>query len=271
MILDEIVAHKRAEIQELMARVPLAELRTRAEAAPEARDFAGALRGENVALIAEIKLASPSRGEIRAEVNPTQVARIYAENGAAAISVLTDRKFFRGDPNNLKAARLGTDVPLLRKDFIVDAYQVYESRALQADAILLIVRILDDAQLRDYRALAESLGISALVEVHDEGELERALSSGARILGINNRNLADFSTDLATTERLAPLIPDDKILVSESGIFAQTEVERAARVNADAVLVGEALMRAEDVGAKVRELAQVPKCRVQGARSKVQK
>ncbi len=257
MVLDQIVADKRIELSKRKSRVPLAEFRARAESAPQARDFALALRGEHVALIAEIKSASPSRGELRAGVNPLRIAQIYEANGAAAISVLTDRKYFRGDLTSLKSARVGCDVPLLRKDFIVDEYQVYESRALQADAILLITRILDDRRLRDYRLMAESLGMSALVEVHDEGELERALVSGAGIIGVNNRNLADFSVDLATTERLAPLIPADKTVVSESGFFIPQEVERAALAGVDAILVGEALMRAKDIGAKVRELAQV--------------
>jgi indole-3-glycerol phosphate synthase len=259
MILDRIVADKRIEIANRKSRVPLAEFRARAESLPPSRDFAGALRRDHVALIAEIKSASPSRGEIRANVDPSRIARIYGANGAAAISVLTDRKYFHGDLNSLKAARVGSDLPLLRKDFIVDEYQVYESRALQADAILLIVRILDDGRLREYRLLAEWLGMSGLVEVHNEGELDRALVSGASILGINNRNLADFSVDLAATERLAPLVPANKTVVSESGISLRQEVERAARAGADAVLVGEALMRAKDIGARVRELSQVAK------------
>jgi indole-3-glycerol phosphate synthase len=197
--------------------------------------------------------------------DPVKLAQLYDQNGAAAISVLTDRKFFKGELNNLKAARVGADVPLLRKDFIIDEYQIYESRALQADAMLLIVRLLDDAQLRDYRLLAESLGMAALVEIHDEAELERALGSDARIIGINNRNLADFTLDLANTERLAPVISsaapntagEKSLIVSESGIFTRADVERAANAGAHAVLVGEALMRAADVGAKVRELSSV--------------
>ena len=267
MILDEIVAEKRQEITRRQTRISLVEFRTRAESAPEARDFTAALRGDTVALIAEIKPASPSRGEIRANVNPVQLAQLYAENGAAAISVLTDRKYFHGEPNNLKAARVGCEVPLLRKDFIIDEYQVYESRALQADAILLIVRLLDDAQLRDYGALAEALGMAALVEVHAAEELERGLTSGARIIGINNRNLADFSVDLATTERLAPSIPADRIVVGESGVFSRANVERIARAGVDAVLVGEALMRADDIGAQVRELSGVPRSRLQVRRA----
>jgi indole-3-glycerol phosphate synthase len=160
-------------------------------------------------------------------------------------------------PGDLEAVRGAARVPVLRKDFIVDEYQVYESRALPADAILLIVRVLSDVQLCDYLALTQSLGMSALVEIHDEHELDRALAAEARLIGINNRNLADFTVDLATTERLAPQIAKDKIVVAESGVFTRADVERAARAGAHAVLVGEALMRAADVGAKVRELANV--------------
>lgn len=265
MILDEIVRAKRTEIEKRRARISLAEFRGRAENSPPVRDFAGALRGgEHVALIAEIKPASPSRGDIRADADPVKIARVYDQNGASAISVLTDRQFFKGDPNNLKAARVGANVPVLRKDFIIDEYQVYESRALQADAILLIVRLLDDAQLRDYRLLAEALGMAALVEIHDERELDRALASEASIIGINNRNLVDFTLDLGTTERLTRHIPKDKIVISESGIFARGDVERAVSAGADAVLVGEALMRAEDMGEKVRELAGVRRRRMKG-------
>jgi indole-3-glycerol phosphate synthase len=259
MILDQIVADKRLEIAESKARLPLGQLRRRAEAAPTGREFAGALGGERVALIAEIKPASPSRGELRAEVNPLLLARLYAGSGAAAISVLTDHKYFGGSIDNLQAARRGCEAPLLRKDFIVDEYQVYESRALQSDAILLIVRLLDDSQLRDYRLLAESMGMAALVEVHDIEELDRALASGARLIGINNRNLADLTTDLATTERLGPLVPTHHLIVAESGIFTRADVARAASAGAAAVLVGEALMRAGDVAAKVRDLAGVPR------------
>lgn len=259
MTLDQIVANKRIEIARRKTRISPDEFRARAESLDAARDFAGALRGEFVALIGEIKSGSPSQGEIRANVDPARIAVTYEVNGASAISVLTDRKYFSGELNHLKSARVGSKLPLLRKDFIVDEYQIYESRALQADAILLIVRILDNAQLADYLALADSLGMSALVEVHDEIELERALNSGARIIGLNNRNLADFSVDLATTERLASLVPRDRIRVSESGIHSREDVRRVARAGADAILVGEALMRANDIGARVRELSKVPR------------
>ncbi len=257
MILNEILEHKKIEVAEQRAQVSLAELRARVQALPPPRDFARALKHDHIALIAEIKRASPSRGTLNAETNVAQTARTYADGGASAISVLTDAKYFRGDVSDLQLARASVNVPVLRKDFIVDEYQLYESRALGADAILLIVRALDDKQLRDYLALAHTLQMNALVEIHDERELERALAADARILGINNRNLADFTVDLATTERLAPKIPVDRIIVAESAIFTRGDVERVARVGADAVLVGEALMRAENVADKVRELVSV--------------
>ena len=257
MILDDITANTRAEVAERRRRVPLADMRACAESAPPARDFESALKHEHVALIAEVKRASPSRGTLRAELDPAQLTCVYAGSGASAISVLTDAKYFHGSLADLEAVRAAVDVPVLRKDFIVDEYQLYEARAHQADAVLLIVRILSDTQLLDYLALARSLGLSALTEVHDEAELDRALAADARIIGINNRNLADFTVSLATTERLAPRIPSGKIIVAESAIFTRADVERVARVGAQAVLVGEALVRTDDIGAKVSELACV--------------
>lgn len=264
MILDEIVADKRIEIAKRRTRVSLAEFRARAESLDSVKDFAGALSGNAVALIAEIKSASPSQGEIRAQVHPVQIAKAFEANGASAISVLTDRKYFHGDLNSLKGARVGSDLPLLRKDFIVDEYQVFESRALQADALLLIVRVLDDSQLRDLLLLTESLGMSGLVEIHDEYELDRAMKAGPNIVGINNRNLDDFTVNLATTERLAPLIPAGITRVCESGIRSRLDVERAAAAGADAVLVGEALMRSLDIGSLARDLSGVPSRRKRG-------
>ncbi len=257
MILDEILANRRVQVAEQKRRVSLAQMRAHALAAQAPRDFARALTRQNLAVIAEIKRASPSRGVLSTNADPPLLACIYAANGAAAISVLTEDKFFNGNLQDLEKVREVVDVPVLRKDFVLDEYQVYESRVSGADAILLIVRVLTDAQLQDYLALGRSLGMHALVEVHDEVDLERALSAGASIIGINNRNLADFTVDLATTERLAPRIPKESIVVAESGILSRTDVDRVAGAGARAVLVGEALMRAGDVGAKVRELASV--------------
>ncbi len=257
MILDTIITNKRTEIVEREREFSFAELRTRARAALPTRDFAGALKRDCVALIAEIKRASPSRGALNAHADPSRVARNYADNGAAAISVLTDAKYFGGSLDDLQSARVAVIVPVLRKDFIVDEYQIYEARVFQADAILLIARVLSDTQLCDYLALTHSLHMPALVEVHDEFDLDRALGANAQIIGINNRNLADFTVDLATTERLAPRIPRGKLIVAESGITTRADVERVARAGVHAVLVGEALMHAGDVQAKARELGNV--------------
>lgn len=257
MILDEIVAAKKAELTTQRRAEPLAQLRERVEHMTAARDFEGALQQMNVALIAEIKRASPSRGTLRADCDPAQLARVYAEGGAAAISVLTNAAYFRGSLEDLHSVHGAVHRPLLCKEFIVDEFQIYEVRAAGADALLLIVRILSDAQLRDYALLAASLGMSVLTEVHDEGELERAARAGARIIGINNRNLADFTVELATTERLAPRIPHECIVVAESGISSRADVERVARAGCRAVLVGEALVRAKNVAGKVAELAGV--------------
>lgn len=263
MILDEIIANKKDEIAQRKRRVTMTEFRDRAESASAPRDFASALSRDRVALIAEIKRNSPSRGALRGEFGLPQLAFEYAGNGAAAISVLTDEKYFDGDLIDLETARSAVDVPILRKDFIIDEYQVYESRACHADAILLIVRVLSDQQLQEYVALAGSLGMGVLMEIHEEAEVERALEVDARVIGINNRNLLDFTVDLAATERLAPRIlahagvGSGKIIVAESGVFTRAEVERAARAGAHAVLVGEALMRAKNVATKVRELSGV--------------
>ena len=263
MILDEIISNKKDEVTQRKRRITLAEFRDRAESAPAPRDFGGGLCREQVALIAEIKRTSPSRGALRGETSPPQLAFEYAGNGAAAISVLTDQKFFDGDLSDLESCHIAVDVPVLRKDFIIDEYQIYESRAFHADAILLIVRILADSQLREYVALAGSLGMGILMEIQEESEVERALAADARVIGINNRNLSDFTVDLATTERLAPRIwtqagvASGKIIVAESGIFTRADVERVSRAGVHSVLVGEALMRAEHVATKVRELTGV--------------
>ena len=267
MILEAIVAYKREELQRRKAQHPLAEVRRRAEEAPPPRDFAAAIRRPSardaVRLIAEVKRASPSRGTFRADLDPVALAETYVANGARALSVLTDERFFQGRLEELTAVRqhletLGRAAPILRKDFLFDPYQVYEARAAGADAVLLIVAILEDTQLADLLALARELGMAALVEVHDREELERALAVGPRVIGVNNRDLRDFHVDLGTTERLRPFVPGATILVAESGIHTAADVQRLARVGVDAVLVGEALVTAEDTAARVRELSGQP-------------
>jgi indole-3-glycerol phosphate synthase len=255
-ILQKIVAQKRREVEARKAERPTVDL----FAAPPVRDFVAALRRETVALIAEVKQASPSRGVLRENFDPLGLAHTYAENGAACISVLTDEQFFHGHDRYLEQIRAAVDVPLLRKEFIIDQWQIAESRALGADAILLIAAILTPQELREYQAHAQGLGMAALVETHTEEELQGALYVEAPLIGINNRNLHTFETMLETTERLAEMAgrSPDRLLVSESGIYTAADVERVARCGARAVLVGEALMREVDIGAKVRELASVP-------------
>jgi len=208
-------------------------------------------------LIAEVKKASPSKGLIRADFDPVQIAKTYEAAGASAISVLTDEKYFQGRLEYLTAVHDAVSLPTLRKDFIIDAYQVYESRAAKADAILLIVAALDAGRLRDLMALATELGMASLVEAHSSEELDIALEVAARIIGINNRNLQTFETKLETTLELASRVPGDRVLVSESGIFTRSDVERLMAVGVDAILVGESLMREPDPGMKVRELLGV--------------
>ena len=255
-ILDEIVAAKREELALVKEAMPLAAQQDRIAARPPALSLADALRGGNVRLIAEVKKASPSRGLLCPDFDPVQLARTYAENGASAISVLTDPRF-QGEPEHLSAIKesdASGPAPVLRKDFIFDPYQVYEARAMGADTYLLIVAILSPTQLSELLALGRELGMDALVEIHDEAELQTALDTGAEIVGINNRDLRTFQTDLATTEGLAPLIPGDKLIVSESGIFTPEHLQRLGQLGVNAVLVGEALVTAPDTAAKVREL-----------------
>ncbi len=255
-ILDRIVADKRQELAAAQAAVPVAALKTRISAAPAVRPFADALCGPMTGLIAEVKKASPSRGLLRAGFDPVELARIYAGAGASAISVLTDEKHFQGSLEHLAAIRraLPQGPPLLRKDFLFDEYQLYEARDHGADAVLLIAAILEPTLLAQLVALAKSLGMAALVEVHDEPELERALGASAEIIGINNRDLRTFEVDLGTTERLAPFVPADKTIVAESGIFTRENVRRLEVCGVHAVLIGEALVTAADPGAKIREL-----------------
>jgi indole-3-glycerol phosphate synthase len=255
-ILDEIVRDKRGELAALKTATPRAALEARCAGLPAPRDFERALApvAGRARLIAEVKKASPSRGVLKADLDPVALAETYARHGVDAISVLTDAKYFRGSLDDLRAVRAAVDVPILRKDFTLDEYQLWEARAAGADAVLLIVAILAPAQVRDLAAAAKGLGLAALVEVHTEAELETALGAGARIIGINNRDLATFETKLETTLSLLPQIPPGPLVVSESGFFTGADVRRVVAAGAHAVLVGEGLVKAGDVGAKVREL-----------------
>ncbi len=258
MILEEIVAHKRQEVARRKDGLSLAEMEREIAKMPPCRALAGALRranGSGIALIAEIKRASPSRGVIREAFDPVDLACRYTQAGAAAISVLTDEKFFGGKLEFVAAVRKATTLPVLRKDFIVDPYQIYESRFCGSDAILLIVAVLSDRELRRYQELARELGLSCLVEVHTREEIARALDSGADIIGINNRDLRTFQTDLKTTFSLRLYITDPRVaVVSESGISQRSHMLALQKQGVDGALVGEAIMRSADVAKKIREL-----------------
>jgi indole-3-glycerol phosphate synthase len=251
-ILDQIVAVKREEIAAAQRKVPFAAMRADAESRVLTRDFEGALRRKiaagKSAVIAEIKKASPSKGVLRADFIPADIAQSYAEFGAACLSVLTDRQFFQGQVDYLKQARASCDLPVLRKDFMVDPYQVYESRAIGADCILLIAACLDDARMAELEAIARSLDMAVLVEVHDRPELERALKLKTPLVGINNRNLHSFEVSLDTTVELSGEVPADRLLVSESGIVSPADVQKLRAAGVHAFLVGEAFMRADEPG-----------------------
>lgn len=257
-ILQRILARKAEEVAERSARVTLAELSARIHALPPTRGFADALEAKiavgQSAVIAEIKKASPSKGVIRAEFDPAAIAASYARAGAACLSVLTDVDFFQGSDAYLEQARAACELPVLRKDFVVDDYQVYEARAIGADAILLIVAALDDAHLLHLSLLAAELDLDVLVEVHDEAELERALDIPATLIGINNRDLRTFETSLETTLRLHPAVDYDRVVVAESGIRARADVRLLREAGIGAFLVGEAFMRADDPGAELATL-----------------
>lgn len=256
MILERIIRYKKREIARRCEEIPVAHLERSIADLPLCKSLKNQLRkhGE-VTLIAEIKKASPSKGIIRHSFDPAEIARTYAEAGVAAISVLTDTRFFDGRPDYLSLVRRETDLPVLRKDFIIDAYQIYESRFLGSDAILLIAAILSERELVSFQRLASELGLNCLVETHSRYELEMALDSGASIVGINNRDLNTFETDIKTTFLLRPYITDPAIIiVSESGIDRRSHMLFLKENGIDAALVGEALMRSEDIGAKVREL-----------------
>ena len=257
-ILAEILESKRREVQRLKVEVPQAELQRLAEGQEPALSLRRALTGDSVRIIAEVKKASPARGLLRREFDPGQLATMYVDNGAAAISVLTDEGYFQGSLEHLKAAKVAASpagVPILRKEFIFDPYQVFEARGAGADAILLIVAMLTPECLAELLELSAKLGMECLVEAHDRQELESALDAGAEVLGINNRDLRTFDTDLAVTEALAPSVPEGKTIVSESGISRRSHIDRIAKAGAHAALVGEALVTADDPGAKLRELA----------------
>ena len=257
-ILNKIVAVKREEVAEGLKRKSLQAMRADAESRVLTRDFLGAMRAKiavgQSAVIAEIKKASPSKGVLRPEFIPADIAQSYAQDGAACLSVLTDQQFFQGNNDFLKQARASCDLPALRKDFMVDAYQVYESRVIGADCILLIAACLDDAQMADLEAIARSLDMAVLVEVHDRAELDRALKLKTPLVGINNRNLRTFEVSLETTLDLVHAVPADRLLVTESGIVSPADVKRMRDAQVHAFLVGEAFMRAADPGAALSNL-----------------
>ena len=261
-ILNKIVAVKHEEVAAAKKRLPFDAMRADAESRVLTRDFEGALRARiakgQAAVIAEVKKASPSKGVLRANFEPADIAQSYMEGdgkvSAACLSVLTDRQFFQGQPDYLKQARASTTLPVLRKDFMVDAYQIYESRAMGADAILLIAACLDDAQMADFEAIARSLDMAVLVEVHDRAELERALQLKTRLVGINNRNLRTFEVTLDTTLGMLKDVPADRLLVTESGILKPADVKTMRDAGVHAFLVGEAFMRADDPGLALAKL-----------------
>ena len=257
-ILDRILATKRDEIAQAQKQRSLAEVRHDAEHRHDGRDFVGAIRSKlerrRPAVIAEIKKASPSKGVLREHFDPAQIGASYAESGAACLSVLTDAPFFQGSLHDLVAARRASGLPALRKDFVVDSYQIFQARAAGADAVLLIVAALSDTQLKDYEAIASSLGLAVLAEVHDGTELKRALHLKTPLIGINNRNLRSFETSLQTTLDLLPQVPPDRIVVTESGILAPSDVARMREAGVHVFLVGEALMRSPDAGGELARL-----------------
>ena len=257
-ILDRILQRKAEEIIERRARIELAEIRERAQAADPVRGFIAAIEQrisrQQAAVIAEIKKASPSKGLLRDPFDPAAIAKSYQQHGAACLSVLTDKDFFQGTEAYLQQARAACTLPVIRKDFIIDPYQVFEARAIDADCILLIVAALDDDSLQRLLEQAHDLQMDVLVEVHDEAELERALATDARLIGINNRNLRTFETRLSTTIDMLDRVPDDRIIVTESGIHTPADVQLMRNHNVNAFLVGEAFMKADDPGEKLAEL-----------------
>lgn len=253
-MLDEIIARKKKEVEQRKKILPLAHLKKRIAQQRPPLDFALALKGKHMRLIAEVKQASPSRGILCPNFNPSELATTYAQGGANAISVLTEVNYFKGSLDHLVAIREVVKLPLLRKDFIFDPYQVYESRAYGADALLLIMATLSQEQFKELLSIGHSLGLKCLVEVHNETEVERALLGGAEILGINNRDLGTFTVDINTTGQLRPLIPRQKIVVAESGVRSRNDIEKLKGWGVDAVLIGEALVTANNILTKMKEL-----------------
>ncbi|MGD8240773.1 MAG: indole-3-glycerol phosphate synthase TrpC [Armatimonadota bacterium] len=262
MILDDIVARKEQELLAKKERFSADRLEEIAASMEPPRDFGAALRGPSpsasIQIIAEIKRASPSAGVLRQDFAPKDIARTYAENGAAALSVLTDEDFFGGQDAYVAAAGGACGLPVLRKEFIIDEYQIYESRVLAADAVLLLVRLLTQGELQEMLSLTHELGMEALVEAHDAEEAGRAVAVGAGVIGINNRDLTTFETNLETTVRLRELVPAEATLVAESGIHSRSDLERLAKAHVHAALIGTAIMQADDMGAKLRDFVGVP-------------
>lgn len=261
-ILQRIVDYKKDELASAISRTPLADLKARCADAPPVRGFRESLErvdeAGRTAVIAEVKKGSPSKGVIRADFDPVAIAALYEKNGAACLSVLTDEHFFLGRIDYLTCIRGAVNIPLLRKDFIFDGYQIFEARAAGADAVLLIAAMLELGRLREFIAMARELTLDVLLEVHDESELETALETDCRLIGINNRNLRTFATDLGTTERLCALMPPGRFPVSESGITNRPDILRLTAAGARAFLIGESLMREADIGGKLREILGMP-------------
>jgi len=256
-ILDRIVEKRREDIEAQKRVLPLEELKRRIKDLPLARDFKGALQGKRCAIIAEVKRRSPSKGRLIEDFQPVRIATLYEKSGAAAISVLTEKHFFEGADQYLTDIKNAVQIPVLRKDFIIDPYQIYETRLLGGDALLLIAKLFEDAlRLQELIAIASDLGLAQLVEVHDRAELEKAMAAGADLIGINNRHLETFVTDLQTTIDLKPMIPSDKTVVSESGIHAGNDIKKLMEAGVHAFLIGEALMRSDHVSETMKEFLQ---------------